>query len=302
MSKNKLLNRTSSTTNLLFSFIFLLLSFICVIPVVFLVIISLSSQSSIDNKGYSFFPESFSLDAYIYLLDSANTIIKAFGISFIVTLIGTIIGLFMTLTMGYSLSRPNYKLKKIYTWLVFIPMIFSGGLVATYNVYTTMLHIKNSLWVLILPMTVSSFNVIIAKTFFKTSIPDSIVESAKIDGAAQLKIFFRIILPISLPLIATIGLFLSFGYWNDWWLSLMYIDNSNIFSLQAILMSVERNIEFLTKNASTVGVTSAEYAARMPRESMRMAMAVVIIFPIACAYPFFQKYFVTGLTVGAIKG
>ncbi len=296
------MNRVSQPANIIFSIIFIILSLLCVIPVIFLVIISFSSQSSIDLKGYSFTPQAWSLDAYRYIWDSRYVLLKAFGISVTVTVGGTLLGLFLTASMGYVLSRPNFKLGKFYTWLVFIPMIFGGGLVATYNVYSTMLHIKDSLWVLILPMTVSSFNVIICKTFFKTSVPDSIIESAKIDGAAQLRIFFSIVLPISLPLLATIGLFLSFGFWNDWWLSLMYIDNSNLYSLQAVLMSIERNIEVLSKNASTLGVTSAEYAANMPKESMRMAMAVIIIVPIACAYPFFQKYFVTGLTVGAIKG
>ncbi len=297
-----IMNRVSKPTNIIFSAVFLCLSLICVIPVIFLIIISFSSQSSIDMKGYSFIPQTWSLDAYKYIWDSRDVILKAFGISVVTTVGGTLLGLFLTTSMGYVLSRPQYKLKRFYTYMVFIPMIFSGGLVATYNVYSTMLHIRNSLWVLILPLTVSSFNIIICKTFFKTSIHDAIIESAKIDGASQLRIFFSIVLPVSLPLLATIGLFLAFGYWNDWWLSLMYIDNSNLYSMQAVLMSIQRNIEVLSENASTVGVSAAEYAARMPKESMRMAMVVIIIFPIACAYPFFQQYFVTGLTVGSIKG
>ncbi len=297
-----IMNRVSKPTNIIFSAVFLFLSLICVIPVIFLIIISFSSQSSIDLKGYSFIPQTWSLDAYKYIWDSRDVILKAFGVSVLATVGGTILGLFLTTSMGYVLSRPQYKLKKFYTYMVFIPMIFSGGLVATYNVYSTMLHIRNSLWVLILPLTVSSFNIIICKTFFKTSIHDAIIESAKIDGASQLRIFFSIVLPVSLPLLATIGLFLAFGYWNDWWLSLMYIDNSDLYSMQAVLMSIQRNIEVLSENASTVGVSAAEYAAKMPKESMRMAMVVIIIFPIACAYPFFQQYFVTGLTVGSIKG
>ncbi len=297
-----IMNRVSKPTNIIFSAVFLCLSLICVIPVIFLIIISFSSQSSIDMKGYSFIPQTWSLDAYKYIWDSRDVILKAFGISVVTTVGGTLLGLFLTTSMGYVLSRPQYKLKRFYTYMVFIPMIFSGGLVATYNVYSTMLHIRNSLWVLLLPLTVSSFNIIICKTFFKTSIHDAIIESAKIDGASQLRIFFSIVLPVSLPLLATIGLFLAFGYWNDWWLSLMYIDNSNLYSMQAVLMSIQRNIEVLSENASTVGVSAAEYAAKMPKESMRMAMVVIIIFPIACAYPFFQQYFVTGLTVGSIKG
>lgn len=295
-------NRVSQPVNILFSAIFILLSLLCLIPVIFVIIISFSSQASIDLNGYQFIPEIWSLDAYRYLWDINDVILKAFFVSVGVTLGGTAIGLFLTASMGYVLSRPFFRLKGFLTWVVFIPMIFSGGLVSTYNVYTTMLHINNSIWVLMLPMAVSSFNVIICKTFFKTTVPDSIVESAKIDGASQLRIFFNIVLPISLPVLATIGLFLSFGYWNDWWHSLMYIDNPDIFSLQALLMKVEKNLDFMAQNASTLGLSTAEYAAKMPRESMRMAMAVLIIAPITCAYPFFQKYFISGLTIGAVKG
>lgn len=295
-------NRVSRPVNLLFSLIFLLLAFLCIVPAVFVVIISFSSQQSIQQIGYSFFPREWSLDAYRYLWNSREMIGRALLISIGVTIAGTAIGLFLTTSMGYVLSRNDFKIKSLFTWIVFIPMIFGGGLVATYNVYTGVLRISNKIWVLILPLAVSSFHVIISKTFFKTTIPDSIIESAKIDGASQLRIFFGIVLPVSLPLIATIGLFLCFGYWNDWWLSLMYIDNSKLYSLQAVLMSVEKNIDFLAQNAASLGVSAAEYAAKMPKESMRMAMAVLIVFPIACAYPFFQKYFISGLTIGAVKG
>lgn len=294
-------NRIKPTTNFVFSAIFFLLALTCVIPAVFITIISLSSADSIASIGYSFWPESWSLDAYRYLWNNNVMIGKAFGISLLVTIGGTIIGLLLTTLMGYTLSRSEYKLKGVLTWVVFIPMVFGGGLVSTYNVYTTVLHLSNSIWVLILPMAVSSFHVIICKTFFKSTIPQSVIESAEIDGASQFLIYAKIVLPISKPLLATIGLLLSFGYWNDWWLSLMYVDNRDLFSLQAVLMSVERNIEYLAQNMNTLGVSAAEYALSMPKESMRMAMAVLIVFPIACAYPFFQQYFVSGLTIGSVK-
>ena len=295
-------NRVHPVTNAVFTAVFAILALICIVPVIFIVIISFSSDTSIQQIGYSFIPQEWSLEAYSYLWNNREMIGRALVVSVVVTVVGCILGLYLTATMGYCLSRPNFKLKGFLTWVVFIPMIFSGGLVATYNVYTSVLHINNTLWVLILPLAVSSFNVTICKTFFRTTVPDEIIESAKIDGALQLRSFFQIVFPISLPVLATIGLFLTFAYWNDWWLSLMYIDDRNLFSLQAVLMSVERNIEFLASNATSIGVSAAEYAANMPRESMRMAMAVVIILPIACAYPFFQKYFVSGLTIGAVKG
>lgn len=294
-------NCIKPTTNVIFSVIFFLLALLCVIPAIFIVIISLSSSDSIAQVGYSFFPVKWSLEAYQYLWNNFDMIGRAFGVSIFVTVVGTMIGLLLTTSIAYALSRSNYKLKGFLTWVVFIPMVFGGGLVSTYNIYTTVLGLKDSIWVLILPMAVSSFNVVICKTFFRTTIPQSILESAEIDGASQFRIFFQMVLPISKPLLATIGLLLSFGYWNDWWLSLMYIDNKKLYSLQAVLMSVERNIEFLANNANTLGVSAAEYAMKMPKEPMRMAMAVVIVLPIACAYPFFQKYFVSGLTIGSVK-
>ncbi|GFI48779.1 L-arabinose transport system permease protein AraQ [Lachnospiraceae bacterium] len=258
-------------------------------------------MDSINEIGYSFFPTSLSLDAYAYLWNNRVMIGTAFLVSVFVTIVGTVIGLFLTAAMGYALSRSSFKLKGIYTVLVFIPMVFGGGLVSTYNVYSSVLNIKDTIWVLILPLAVSSFNVIICKTFFKSTIPQSILESAEIDGASQMRTYFTIVLPISKPLLATIGILLSFSYWNDWFLSLMYISNTKLYSLQAVLMSVEKNIEFLAQNADTMGASIAAYATNMPKEPMRMAMAVVIVLPIACVYPFFQQYFVSGLTIGSVK-
>ncbi|MCI9272717.1 MAG: carbohydrate ABC transporter permease [Clostridiales bacterium] len=295
-------NRVSRPTNVILNVLFFLLAFICVVPVVFLVIISFSSEQSISQIGYSFIPQSLSLDAYDNIWKMKNQVFNAIGVSLFVTVVGTIIGVFLTTTMGYVLSRPVFKLKTLMTWIVFIPMIFNGGLVAVYFVNTQALHFKDNIWALILPLLVSSFNVIISKTFFRSTIPDALVESAKIDGASQLKIYFRIVLPISLPVLATIALFLCFGYWNDWYQSLLYIAKENLYSLQALLQRLQKNIEFMAQYASQLGLSTGAYAASMPKESFRMAVAVIIVVPIACAYPFFQKYFISGLTVGAVKG
>ena len=203
--------------------------------------------------------------------------------------------------LGYALSRPNFKLKQFYTWVIFIPMLFSGGLVASYVVNSNILGLRNTIWVLILPLMVSSYNIVICKTYFKTSIPDGIIESAKIDGATQMRTFLSIVVPISKPLFATIALFLSFGYWNDWFLSSLYISDKRLISLQALLNNIMRSLEYMTNNP-TAGVSLQQYRAQMPGESVRMAIAIVIVIPIACAYPFFQKYFISGLTIGAVKG
>ncbi len=295
-------NRVSKPMNGLLNVIFLLMALMCVIPVLLVVAISFSAEQSITEYGYRFIPKIVSAEGYTFLISQGKMIIRALGISLFVTIVGTAIGVILTTLMGYVLSRPDYKLNGFLTMVVFIPMVFNGGLVSNYFIVGQFLGLKNSVWVLILPLAVSSFNVTICRTFFKTTIPESLVESAKMDGASQLVIFSRIVLPISLPVLATIGLFLCFAYWNDWYQSMLYIDDSRLLSLQALLNQILTNIQMLAKNAATIGVSAAEMLAKMPQEAARMAIVVIIVFPIACAYPYFQKYFITGLTVGAVKG
>ncbi|MBM7565198.1 carbohydrate ABC transporter permease [Paenibacillus sacheonensis] len=295
-------NRIGTGTNVVFNLIFIILALLCLIPVLVVLSISLTSEDSIRSSGYHIFPAAFSGDAYRYIAQQGAMITKALGISVLVTGVGTILGVILTTTMGYALSRPNYKLKGLLTWIVFIPMVFNGGLVSSYYINSNLLGLKDTVWALILPLAVSSFNVIICKTFFRSTIPDALIESAEIDGSSQLRIFFSIVLPISLPVLATIGLFLCFSYWNDWFQSMLYINNQDLYSLQALLNSLMSNVDALAKNASTMGISYAELVATMPKESARMAVAIVIVVPVAVAYPFFQKYFISGLTVGAVKG
>ncbi|MGZ9584943.1 carbohydrate ABC transporter permease [Paenibacillus marinisediminis] len=295
-------NRIGKGVNLLFNFIFILLALVCVVPVVVILSISLSTEDSIRQIGYQVIPSDFSLEAYKFIAQQGTMILRALGVSLFVTVVGTVLGILLTTSMGYVISRPNYKLKGLLTWIVFIPMVFNGGMVASYFINANLLGLKDTVWALILPLAVSSFNVIICKTFFKSTIPDGLIESAEIDGASQLRIFFKIVLPISLPVIATIGLFLCFSYWNDWFQSMLYISDQNLFSLQALLNSLMSNVDALAKNASTMGVSAAELIATMPKETARMAIAIIIVLPVAFAYPFFQKYFISGLTVGAVKG
>lgn len=295
------MNRIKPGTNAVFNLVFVLLAAAAILPVVFVFMISISSEESIRQVGYSFLPVEFSNKAYLFLWNERGTIFNALLISILVTCLGMALGILLTTTMGYSLSRPEFKLKQFYTWVIFIPMLFSGGLVASYVVNANILGLRNTLWVLILPLAVSSYNIVICKTFFKSTIPDGIIESAKIDGATQLRTFVSIVVPISKPLFATIALFLCFGYWNDWFLSSLYISNSKLVSLQALLNNIMRSLEYMANNP-TAGVSLQQYKAQMPSESVRMAIAIVIVIPIACAYPFFQKYFISGLTIGAVKG
>ena len=295
------INKIKRSTNGWFNVLFVILAAIAILPFIFVIIISVSSEESIRLFGYSFFPRSLSGSAYQFLWNEKSTILNALFISVAVTIGGTLLGLVLTTTMGYVLSRPVFKLKNFYTWVVFIPMIFNGGMVASYVVNANILNLKNTIWVLILPLAVSSFNIIVCKTFFRATIPDSLIESAKIDGASQLKIFKSIVLPISKPVLATIGLFLTFGYWNDWFQSSLYISNQKLISLQALLNNIMKSLEYISNNPSA-GLSLQQYRSQMPSESVRMAIAVIIVVPIACAYPFFQKYFISGLTIGAVKG
>ncbi len=295
-------NRIKKPTNILFNLIFIILSLTCIIPLLLVVAISLSSEDSIREYGYQFIPAEFSVEGYTFLKDQVVMILRALGVSLFVTVVGTVLGTLLTTLMGYVMSRPNYKLKNVLTWIVVIPMMFNGGLVATYFVTGNLLMLRNTIWALIFPLLVTSFNVIICRTFFKQTIPDSLIESAKIDGARQFTIFFKIVLPISLPVLATIGLFLAFAYWNDWYQSLLYITQSDLKSLQALLQDIINNISALAQQIASVGGSLADLIAEMPQESARMAIVVIIVLPIACAYPFFQKYFISGLTVGAVKG
>ena len=297
------LNRISPVTNTLFNLLFLVLALCCFLPIVFIFVISITDNDVIMTKGYQIYvtAKTFSAEAYEYLWGQRKTILQALWVSVYVTGLGTVIGVCLTCLLGYVLSRKEHYLNNFLTIMIFIPMIFGGGMAASYVVNTQILHLGNTMWILILPLAVSSWNVIISRTFFKSTIPDSIIESAKMDGATQMTIFTQIVLPISKPVLATIGLFLAFGYWNDWFQASLYIRDDSLRSLQSMLQKMNENLTFLTKNP-TAKLSVSDLKSAMPQESVRMAIAFVVAGPIACIYPFFQKYFISGLTVGAVKG
>lgn len=216
------LNQIKTSTNILFNVIFLLLAVMCVIPLLFVFSISIADEESIRVNGYQLIPQVLSASAYEFLWNERMTILRAVFMSVAVTVIGTVISIALNTSMGYVVSRKNFKLKQFYTWLIFIPMVFNGGMLASYVVVNNILKLNNSIWALILPLACSAFSVTICRTFFRTTVPDSIIESAKIDGAGQFKIWSGIVLPISKPVMATIGMFAAFGYWNDWFQASLY--------------------------------------------------------------------------------
>ena len=294
-------NQLKPLTNVAFSTLFIVLALITFIPVLFVFIISISSEASIAQQGYSFFPKELSLGSYEYLWQSKDYIGRAFINSIGITICGTCLGLVLTSTLGYTLSRPNYYLKGLYTLMILLPMFFSGGLLASYMVNTQIYGLKNTYFALVLPGACSTFYVVIMRTFFQTTIPDSIIESGKLDGASQLRIFVQLVLPLALPVIATIGLFVTFNYWNAWYGAMLYLDSNHrdLYPLQYVLISIEKNISFMARNEEYF---TEEALVNLPSETMRMAIVMVVVIPIACSYPFFQRYFVGGLTIGAVKG
>lgn len=290
-------------SQLLLHLFFICISLICILPVILVIAISFSDENLVIANGFKFIPEKFSLDAYEFLLNQASQVITAYGVTVFVTVAGTLLSLLLIALYAYPLSRKELKHRNKFALFIFLTMVFNGGLVPWYLVYVNFLHLKDTVWALIIPLLLQPFFVIIMRTFFQTTIPDSIIESATIDGAGELRIFYKIILPLSLPVLATIGLFNTLNYWNDWFLSLLYITKSNGISLQYLMYKTLLNIQYLTTNENAASQLSKMGGViNLPSQTLRMAMAVVGIGPIVFAYPFFQKYFVKGLTIGAVKG
>jgi len=281
-------------------FTFIFYSLLCVIPVWLVVSVSLSSSESIVKAGYSMIPEDFSWLAYDYLLRDMSELLRAYGVTITVTATGTVLSLLVMTAYAFTISRQDFAYRNFFSFYIFFPMLFNGGIVPFYIIYTQYLGLKNSLWALILPGLVNSFYLLIMRTFFQTTIPSALIESAKIDGAGEFRILFRIIVPLSLPILATVGLFSTLGYWNEWFMSLIFIDDQSKVSIQYLMYRTILNLQYLLQHSSSMSGSAATFD--LPTESIRMAMCVVGMAPMILVYPFFQKYYVRGLTIGAVKG
>lgn len=282
---------------------FTIYSLLCIIPIVLVVMVSISDEGAIVRDGYSFWPSIFSFEAYNFLFKDATAILRAYGVSILVTVIGTCLSMIIIALYAYPISRKDFPHAKFFTFFVFFTMLFNGGLVPWYLVYVQMLDLKNTMAALIIPLIVAAFFVLITRTFFQTTIPAAILESANIDGAGEMTIFFKIVLPLSLPVLATVALFQTLTYWNDWFLSLVFITKEDNITIQYLMYKTMLNIQYLSNNSTAAqAIIAAGGSFKFPSESVRMAMVIIGIGPIIFAYPFFQKYFVKGLTVGAVKG
>ena len=286
MTESKSFNRVATI-------ILAILVIIAMLPILLIVIASFSAESSLIRNGYTYWPEQWSLDAYYYMVKQSVMILRSYGVSFFVTFVGTALSVIITTMLAYPMSRKSFKYRNALAFFVFFTMLFNGGIVPSYIMWTKFFHIIPN-------YLVSAFNVILVKNYYQNSVPDSLIEAAQLDGASELKIFFKVMLPLAVPTVATISLFTGICYWNDWTNGLYYISNEKLYSIQQLLMKIMNNIQAMrsSSNAALIGTGAID----LPGTSIRMAMAVIGILPIMLIYPFVQKYLVKGVVVGAVKG
>ncbi len=275
---------------------------LCLIPFAQIEQCSFSDNSVMVRYGYPRWPRKRSFAAYAYLADRSNTILRAYGVSVAVTLLGTLANLSITTLLAYPLSRRDLPARSALCFFVFFTMLFNGGLVPTYIWYTNFIGVKNTLWGLIVPgLMMKAYYVILIRTFVTNNVPTALIESAQIDGATEFRLFLRIILPMCKPIIATVLLFVGIDYWNDWYNGMIYVTNSRLYSIQNFLTRLLNDIAYLQSSANLTG-DAAAVLAKMPTVSVRLAIAIIGILPIVIVYPFIQKNFVKGIAIGSVKG
>ena len=295
-------NQLSPVANTVLNILFLFYAAACVLPILIILGISFSTEESIIRNGYGIIPREFSVQAYYYLFKDGITIARAYGVTLLTTIVGMAICVVTVCLYAYPLSRTTFKFRKFFMFFLFFTMLFSGGMVASYVINTNLLGLRDNIWIMILPMGFNAFWVIVMRTFYKTQIPESLIESAKIDGAGEWFTLIRVVLPLSLPGIATVALFSTIGIWNDFFLNLLYVRDTNLYNLQRLIQQALGTITTLRDIAFKIGTAGGTVdLSKLPNETFRMAICVVTIGPIVMAYPFFQKYFIRGLTIGAIK-
>ncbi|MFC5404643.1 carbohydrate ABC transporter permease [Cohnella soli] len=303
VKRKKGVNEISNASNFVINGFFWIYTALCVFPLLLVIAVSFSDEKLVLLNGYSIWPEKFSVGAYDFLLSDWQSIARSYGVSIFVTVVGTLIALTTMALYAYPISRPDFKHRKTFSFIMFFTLLFNSGLVPFYLTYTQGFHLRDTLLVLMIPYFVQPFFVLVLRTFFTNSVPGALLESAKIDGAGEWRIFVQIVLPLSLPVLATVGLFCTLNYWNDWFQSLLFINQDNLISIQYRMYKALLDITFLSANSTAYSAILAQNPDfQLPTETVTMAMAVVGIGPIIFAYPFFQRFFVKGLTVGAIKG
>lgn len=273
-----------------------ILAIICVVPFLLMIAASVTSESTLLTQGYSFFPKDISLQAYEYLFADGVTIFRAYGITILVTVVGTATSLILTTLLAYAISRKHVVGRNVIAFVVFFAMLFNGGIIPSYIMWTGFFHIKNNLLAYIIPnYLVIGFYVIMMRTYFTSNIPSEVLEAARIDGAGELTILVKVVLPMAVPILATVGMMVAITYWNEWQNGLYYINDTKLYSMQVILNK-------MIKNADAIKTIAPNVSVQLPSVSIKMAVAVLGALPIMCVFPFFQKYYVKGITIGAVKG
>lgn len=283
-------------------FFLIVYTLFCALPILLVFIAAFTDEVAINQNGFSFWPAKWSLAGFNAVLRYGKQLLTSYGVTIFVTVFGTFLGLMVMAMFAYAISRKGFKLAKFLSIYLLIPMLFNGGQLSGYIIFTSYYHLKDSLWLLILPLCVSTMNVIILRTFIVNSIPAELMEAAKIDGAGEYRTFFQITLPLMKPSLAAVGFMMATAYWNDWQNALLYITSDNKKPLQLLLVNIQKSIEFLLNNSNVPASARAAMGGNIPQYSATMATVVVVIAPIMVVYPFFQKYFVKGLTVGSVKG
>ena len=298
--KNRDMLAISSRTNVLLNLLMIVVCILALIPIYVIIISSVTAEFALTANGYRLWPEKFAVEAYKYLFTQGSIVMIAYKNTILSTIAGTILSVVMVGLYAYALSRDNFKYKNFFTFYAFFTLLFNGGLVSYYMVMRQVLDIQNSLWALFLPSAFSPFWVIVMRTFYKSAVPNEIIESARLDGASEWRILFQIVIPLAVPGLATVALFSAIGIWNNFFNCLLLVDDAKFYSLQFTVYTTLNNIRFLLENADKMaGLVNV---SELPSQTFRMAMAVVTIGPIIFAYPFFQRYFIRGLTIGAVKG
>ena len=295
--KNIRLSASSKTFYVICYVIVALVALVCLIPFILLISGSFTSEQWIRFHGFSLWPGELSLEAYKIIFKTPEKIVRAYGVSIFITAVGTLAGLFLTSLTAYVISRKDAKYRNALSFFFYFTTLFNGGMVSTYIFYIQYLHLKDNYLALILPGVFNVFYLLIMRTFVN-NIPFALIESAKLDGAGEWRIYFTIILPLLKSGLATIGLFLALGYWNDWYNAMLYMNDEAKYPLQYMLYSVQQQTQALARIAAQAGIQ----VANLPSNSLKMAMAVVATGPIIIVYPFVQKYFISGITIGSVKG
>lgn len=294
--------RVNKVPGVVINIFFCICSLMFIIPFVLIISASFTDEQTLLDQGYKLIPSEFSLEAYKYVFRNPQQLIDSYKVTIIFSFASTVLAVVVMSLLAYPLSRPNYKYKKPIMFFIFFTMLFSGGLVPTYIWITRYLHLGDTIWVYILPYLVNAFNVVVIRTFFQ-GLPVELTDAAKIDGASEMQTFFKIMLPLSKPVIATIALLTLLSRWNDWNTALLYIKSSDLYSLQYLLQKILREVEFIQNMAESSPVAGIDMdTSQLPSETMRFAMCMVAAGPMLIVFPFFQKYFAKGLTVGAVKG